>query len=616
MLRAGLVIFTAILTIVLLFALTVAWYTNVVQSGGLTFTAQKWNFDGTVNLLDTTPEAYPGAEGIIPIQLINEGQQTLSASVTVSKSNLMAEMRNRMFFYVDTSMMRNNELMDRVWVSSAKSYTYTVFPNSQLNLTETTQNAPALKWMWVYDVLGYYVLGTETSGGGVSVNEYIRPIEYAYDPVYTTFDAQGYPMMMGDGITVEAFLEELTATDGYEGKLEATAQRNAGGYYPIDVDSNGYGVWLYLCTYTQIQENMEIDTRLGNEQIISGQVNITVTGQNSREEATEVATVEALVDALDRPNAGVVQLANDITLTEPLNLQNTSYTVLDLGGHTITSQAGQIITADPGDTIVLYNGELVGSGTNSSIGIYASGANVTLNQVNISNVGSGLRVFDQQNSQGADSRIHLTGCTITGSLYGVWIYGNGAASDRDTAVVIEDCTITGAGYAGIICNGSSGNNGTDIQITDSTVFGYYTGIYHPVKDGVLTVTGTTVEGMTGLVAKGGIVYLVNCIIQGTGTVEQIQSPALNNNGWSDTGDGVYVETAYDWQTVVYISGSNTQITSANAQAVRQFEPTSSQASIIISDGTFSSDISAYLIDGVECTDSDGDGLFTVAPITE
>ena len=43
--RSVLVILTIVLTLVLVFALTVAWHTNVVQTGGLSFTAEYWNFN-------------------------------------------------------------------------------------------------------------------------------------------------------------------------------------------------------------------------------------------------------------------------------------------------------------------------------------------------------------------------------------------------------------------------------------------------------------------------------------------------------------------------------------------------------------------------------------------
>ena len=611
MLRAVLVIFTVILTIVLLFALTVAWYTNVVQSGGLTFTAQQWDFSGSVNIENTHPEAYPGAEGVVTMELINDGKQPLSANVTVSKTQLTKEMQQRMFFFVDATTIRDGELMDRVWVDSLNGYNYTVFPESQLHLSETSQNVPALKWTLVYDVLGYYVRGTKGDSGGVTVQDYIRPIEYDYDPVYTTFDSGvGYPVKIDQDTTVEEFLDELTARDGYEGKVDP-AQRTDGGFYPVKVDENGYGVWIYLCTFSEIQFNTDYDNKLAAGQPISGQVVINVTGQNGKTEYTKIGTAQALMDALNDPNAGIVKLTNDVTIDQPLNLTTTSNALLDLNGYTLTSVANRIITGDPGETITVYNGNLVGNGESASMGVYSSGANITLNQVTLTNVDEGIQVFDHKNNQSADSKIHLIDCTIDAVVDGLWIYGNGDASERETAVVIENSNIIGQTYAGIISNGSSANNGINIQIIGGSVSGYYTGIYNPSKDSTLTANGTVITGMTGLVAKGGTIDLINCQIHGNGEASDLQEPALNGSGWRDTGDGVYLEAAYDWQTIVLISGADTKITSANAEAVRKYEEDNSRAHIIVSGGAYSSDVSKYLISGAICADDDADGLFTV-----
>lgn len=610
-LRAVLVIFTVILTLILLFALTVAWYTNVVQSGGLTFTAQQWDFSGTVNIPDINPEAYPGAEGVIPMELINEGTQPLSATVTVAKNQLDREMQQRMYFYVDTTSVRGGELIDRVWVDSLNGYNYTVFPESQLQISETTQSVPALKWTWVYDVLGYYVRGTASSGT-VMVQEYIRPVEYDYDPVYTTFDSGvGYPVKINQNTTVEAFLEKLTANDGYPGKLTASAQRNDGGYYAIDVDENGYGVWLYLCTYTEIQNHTAYDNQLAAGKPINGQVVINVTGQNGKAEYTQIGTAQALINALNDPNAGIVKLTNDVTIDAPLNLTTTTTAMLDLNGHTITSTANAIIYGDPGDTITVYNGTLTGNGQEASMGVYSSGANITLHNVTIQNVDEGIQVFDHKNNLGADSGIHLIDCTIRAAMDGLWIYGNGDASQRKTKIVIENSTIVGESYAGVICNGSTTNSGTEIQIIGGNISGYYTGIYNPGKDSLLTANGATISGMTGLVAKGGTIELINCQVKGTGTKDDLQEPSLNVSGWSDTGDGVYLEASYEWQTIVLISGADTNITSNYAEAVRKYKEDSANAHIIVSGGTFSSDVSRYLIEGAICTDEDADGMYTV-----
>ena len=46
-----------------------------------------------------------------------------------------------------------------------------------LSLTQTSHNDAKLKWEWVYDVVGYYLLGT-VSNGTAAVEEYLRPVVY------------------------------------------------------------------------------------------------------------------------------------------------------------------------------------------------------------------------------------------------------------------------------------------------------------------------------------------------------------------------------------------------------------------------------------------------------
>ena len=179
------------------------------------------------------------------MQITNEGETTAVASVTASKAGLSKEMQQRLYFYVETPFYRNTERMDRVYVTTNSAYTYTVFSGSEILITEESQNAPALKWRWVYDVLGYYVLGTVTADGE-NIVEYVRPIEYAYDPISTTFDANG-ALKTVDGIkTAASLLKEISATDGYSGIIDTSAAIN--GYYPVYINEEGYGVWAYLCT--------------------------------------------------------------------------------------------------------------------------------------------------------------------------------------------------------------------------------------------------------------------------------------------------------------------------------------------------------------------------------
>ena len=92
LLQASLAIITVVLTIVLIFSLTVAWYTNVVQTGGLSFEAEKWNFDGKIELLtEQQISATPGGEGIIPLRVTNQGDHIVAASATVNKNGMEEE---------------------------------------------------------------------------------------------------------------------------------------------------------------------------------------------------------------------------------------------------------------------------------------------------------------------------------------------------------------------------------------------------------------------------------------------------------------------------------------------------------------------------------------------
>ena len=164
--RVMLVVLTIVLAAILVFSLTIAWQINVIQTGGLSFSAESWNFSGQVLMEDDNIVMAPGDSGVVPLTLKNESQSLVAASITLSKEQMNIA-QNRVFFYIDSQEYRNGELMDRVYISSKKSYTYTMFPFSEIVIDEKTRNQPQLKWEWVYDNLGYYVLGHITDNGGV-----------------------------------------------------------------------------------------------------------------------------------------------------------------------------------------------------------------------------------------------------------------------------------------------------------------------------------------------------------------------------------------------------------------------------------------------------------------
>ncbi len=284
--QAALAVLLIVQLVVLLFAITAAWYTNIVQTNDLVFETAVWGFEGSVQLGDEPIEAAPGDEGIIPFAAANNSDKVTEVSVNISKINMDTEMQKRIYFYADTERVWNSEIMDRVYLGNTASYTYIMPGQGELTLTEEVCDDVPLKWQWVYDVLGYYVLGAVTEDGA-GIDEYLRPIEYNYDEIWTTFEPDG-TLATIDGVTTAAdFLQQVSQSDGYQGSINI--DEAVGRYYPVDVDESGYGVWAYLCDEAEILQNTDYDTKLG-----SGEVTIsnftakaTISAQNSRIEMTQ-----------------------------------------------------------------------------------------------------------------------------------------------------------------------------------------------------------------------------------------------------------------------------------------------------------------------------------------
>ncbi|MBE6636793.1 MAG: hypothetical protein E7618_03190 [Ruminococcaceae bacterium] len=608
-LRIVLVALVLILTVVLVFSLTVAWQTNVVQSGGLTFSAEGWNFSGSMEIDGQTFEIAPGDSGLVALSLKNESASLVAASMTVSKDQLLAKARSKIYFYVDTVVERNGETVDRVYLGKKSSYTYAIFPYGEVVVNETSHNAPPLMWEWQYDTLGYYVLGTEANGI-VTVEDYIRPIEYEYDPFQTTFDANGHLLTVDGVTTAEEFLVSLSETDGYAGTIDVS-KKTTYGYYPVDVNERNYGVWAYFCTYGEIQTASAEDTELGNQQAALGNVRVNINAQNSREEGTAIGNAAALMQAVGQSGLQMLTLTEDVVLSEPLAVDENTRLMIDLDGHTLTSNSSAaVIDAQSGAEVMVYNGTLSGGGSTLA-GVATSGATVTLNQVTVQNVDEGLTILDHQDAEGRDSTVRLINCKVFAKEDALWVKANGAASEKATSIVIEGGEYHGEMYAGILCNGTY--YGVDIRITKATVTGYYAGIYFPAKDSLLTVDRSTVEGGTGIVIKGGTVNIVNSTVVGNGDAQEPPSdPAdLPVSGWVDTGDGIYLEANYTaWITAVTVSGPDTHVSSLHALAVRQYPLAVPQASLTVTGGTFDSSVSEYLPSGY--IETEADGFYTVS----
>ena len=622
-----------ILTIVIIFAMTAAWYTNIVQTSGLVFEAEAWGFEGKITIGNENIVAAPGDSGTIDLQVENEREGVSTISLNVSKSGMDPLMQKRLYFYVDTRMSRNGEIMDRVYLNSYEDYTYTLFSRGKLMMTDAISNAPRVKWQWVKDVLGYYVIGQATErvsevteeGGtktvkSVGVLEYLRPIEYDYDAATTFVDTST------ENITVEIqtvdgslspvqYLNQLTYKDGYAGNLLPEAAID--GFYPIDVDETGYGVYAYLCSYADVEMETAIDTMLGKisyqhangenltdaeKKLLSHTATLNVSAQTGETTAIRVNTLSALKDAITNKTTDIIQLNSDITIPAGTQLAVPGGTkiMLDLNGNTIKNNSATAILAYPGSSLTMINGSVLNQeNSQKAYGVYSIGAEVIMSEVDVSGFTYGVYINDGEDTKGSDTRIHMMGCNIDGTTCAIFAAGNGVLSDQKSQLIIEDCVLTSAkGYA-LSGNGDAsgkGRWGTDIQILNSTLTsgtmedGENTapaaGIYHPQKDSSLTVYNCTVTGYNGIVVKGGTVNIMDSIVTGNGKeTVTLEEGKFATSGYLDTADALYIETNYGYEIIVNIS-EGSKLDSKKGESLRVHDVNATNVLITVENSEF------------------------------
>ena len=646
--QAGLAVFTIAVTVILLFAMTTAWYTNVVQTSGLKFEAEAWGFEGEVMVTDKVIKAAPGDSGVVEMSITNKSDQISELTVNVSKEFMLVgdnqqdrSMQQRLYFYIDEQSVINGETVTKKYLSNTGGHTYTLFGQNELLLSEEIHTDSLLKWEWVFDVVGYYVRGEyDEETQTVKVEEYLRPVVYdPYEATYTsdkvaaedeetTEKDPGYLQTIDGEMTVNEFLVQLTETDGYPGAYDIWYEdtltdendipiKSVDGYYPVCEDED-QKIWIYLCTKSEIEANNRWDTAFGtleeNETAQQFFARITVIGQQVVRDVETVSNPRDLNRLLQNTDGGIVRLESDMVLADEtrITLEKGANVILDLNGHEISyTGANPAFTLD-GATLTAMNGTIKCDPEQNNSAIYAIGSQVTMSNVVIKDAFRGFNVEDHKTTEdvGANSNIRLVGCDITTQEVSIKINGDGYLSGGKTYLVVQDSKIKSTGYAGILGNGNAtdpGQWGTDIQVINSEVSGYYTAIYHPQQQSNLAVSNSKLSGMTGVVIKAGNVLIVDSEITGTGNGDIVEpsEDKLTGNGFLDTGDGIYVETDYKKPISIEIRGDKTKVTSAKANAVRVF-PEVSYVKISVTGGLFNGvksangDVNAYVANGYEC----------------
>ena len=612
----GLMVLTVTVTAVLMFAMTTAWQTNVVQTQGLTFQAEAWGFRGGVTVQSGTILAAPGDKGVIAMEVVNEGDEASAVTAMVSKNTIEdPALRQRIYFYVDETTVLNGETVQRQYLTQNRGYTYEINRHNTLLLSELLCTDVPLQWMWVYDVVGYYFQGTRTGDGSFAVTEYLRPVEY--DCYKAQYDANGYLVKVDPDTTVEAFLTQVTTADGYSGTY---TQVTNNCYQIAPATETEEAVWLYLCTKGEIEANTAWDTAYAKQEIAQRKFSakITLTGQQILQETVAVSDPSGLGASLNGSSGKVLLLQQDMTLSSAVDIAAGTEATLDLNGHTLRyTGTGAAFRTAQGGSLTVCNGSAEGNGSNTIF--QTMGGQVSVSNLTVSNVYSGIEIEDYKaaGTQGANSVVRLDHCQWTCDDTAVYVTGDGSLSAAKTRVIIQNSTLISESYIAVCGNGSAGNGtasnpgrwGSDIQVINSTLSGYYAGIFHPMQHSSLTVTNSTVSGISGIAVKGGDVTVSNSVVNGTGTGGQISDPettAAAVSGVLDTGDGIYAEGSYGYKIRIAVMGSSRVSCAApTARAVRA-HPASQNTEIQITGGTFSTDISGYVPQGYTCqSTSDG-----------
>lgn len=267
----------------ILFALTSAWYTNTIQANEITLKTAKWNFDGTITLdgeKDGTlglGDLYPGDTRPLPVTIVNQDTRGVNVRVEADKSKMESpEMQQRLYLYVEvTDEVTNTKT--RHYINSLSGYLYTVAAKQTLRITDAElppkenekQDKNTLHLQWVYDLTGYFLLGTVTEKSStITVTgktadtqpEYLMPVTYDLDRAQfdpngklssvseyqtTTNGTAGYATTGREDYLTRLFDQYIS---GYNknAKLYTSETIVRGNYYAVDVDTTGYGVWLYL----------------------------------------------------------------------------------------------------------------------------------------------------------------------------------------------------------------------------------------------------------------------------------------------------------------------------------------------------------------------------------
>jgi hypothetical protein len=224
------------------------------------------------------------------------------------------------------------------------------------------------------------------------------------------------------------------------------------------------------------------------------------------------------------------------------------------GGTVASTNGGTDVTiwnnANTGASIVIDGGTIDSNGFAIN---NEKGCSVTMNSGLITAGNTGIATSDKAT---------INGGSIDADQFGITVWGS------DAELTVNDGSISG-GFAGISGNGSSGNQGYEINVNGGSVHGDEVGIYHP-NFGTLNVNDGTIDGATGIYVKAGttaVTSISGATVKGTGAATPY---TYNGGGFNATGDAVVIDNCGYPGGTPNISISGGTFISNNAQDVASY----------------------------------------------
>lgn len=337
-------------------------------------------------------------------------------------------------------------------------------------------------------------------------------------------------------------------------------------------------------TVNSIQETNSSENAENQDQELTADVEIDEDTQVTVGDSVEnpVATIgetgyKTLAEAIEKaPAEATIQMQQDTTLEDAVNI--TKDITLDLNGKTITSNGS-----------ARWAFAVKTSGVTFTIDDTATGGTIKSARDDNSNV---IIV--------SAGELVVKDGTLENNWYVVYVSQSGVAT-------IEGGTLKSSVACALSTNGSSegdkdysGNavmnvkGGHLISEQDVTIY---------VPAGTLNVSGGIIEGCTAIYVKSGTTSITGGTIKGTGEEKKYQ---YVGDGCVPTGDAVVIDACGypNGDPAIEISGGNFE--STNASAVADYQHGENEAEeILVTGGTFDSDVSKYIPSGMTWDDETG-----------